>query len=255
MKFLCTCQSSCSAIRLLCYSRGMAVLTDAVCFYPIVTTDLPINHAADCPCCYCCVPLILSLLLLLLIVYYRCCVQEKHLRHLRTCAEIGSGGRGPGGITFRGSTQKSSPLLQYLPTNLHVQEMRVRDLPGVVGGPDDSVPALGVVAVEHMLRQWVPLLRDGDTVDGDEHDALSEGDEGDEEVVGAHGGVQRGGGGGGGGSGVGAPRGVISWVLSQCMDMSDKVAVKANVEHEVAEMGFRPDMMDHFAASEVGGRK
>ena len=83
------------------------------------------------------------------------------MQALQECAAVGVGGVGPSGITFRGSTQKSSPLLQYLPTNLHVQEMRVRELPAVFGisDSDDAPPSLGVVAVEHMLRQWVPLTK------------------------------------------------------------------------------------------------
>jgi hypothetical protein len=47
-------------------------------------------------------------------------------------------------------------------------------------------------------------------------------------------------------------RGVVSWVLSTCMDTSANVAVKATVEHQVGDLGFGPDVMNHLAAAEVG---
>ena len=47
-------------------------------------------------------------------------------------------------------------------------------------------------------------------------------------------------------------RGVVSWVLSTCMDTSANVAVKATVEHQVGDLGLGPDVMNHLAATEVG---
>ena len=70
---------------------------------------------------------------------------------------MGVGGRGPGGMTFKRSTLKATDGLQFIPINLHVQEMRVRELPGITYGPDDTEFPGGIIAMEHTVRQWTPL--------------------------------------------------------------------------------------------------
>jgi hypothetical protein len=241
--------------------------------------------------------------------------QERYVEYLQSCVHIGLGGVGPEGISFRGSTKKLDPLLQHLPTNLHVQEMRVRDLPGSAFFSDwDVHPPLGVVAVEHMLRQWVPLTRDtggalrstaspirlsssaqasvgnaptarshggrsqaptssSTPMDGHRRRRETGGDAvitegvgvqllssaarrgadeekglGDAEEAGGDVDTRLLGSCGDGGDGL---EGVVSWVLTSCMSSADELAVKAAVEHEPDEMGFRPNMMNHLAASEV----
>ncbi len=47
------------------------------------------------------------------------------MEYLEECSRVGEGGFGPKGVTFRGSTQKTVPHMQFAPTNLHLQEMRV----------------------------------------------------------------------------------------------------------------------------------
>jgi hypothetical protein len=47
------------------------------------------------------------------------------VEYLEEASRVGEGGFGPGGVTFRGSTQKTVRLMQFAPTNLHLQEMRV----------------------------------------------------------------------------------------------------------------------------------
>ena len=84
-------------------------------------------------------------------------VQEAYIQRLEESSRIGEGGRGPGSVTFKASTQKASEALKFLPINLHVQEMRVRELPGVTYGPDALWFPRGIVAMEHTLRQWSPL--------------------------------------------------------------------------------------------------
>ena len=51
--------------------------------------------------------------------------QARHVEYLEEASRVGEGGFGPGGVTFRGSTQKTVRLMQFAPTNLHLQEMRV----------------------------------------------------------------------------------------------------------------------------------
>jgi hypothetical protein len=84
-------------------------------------------------------------------------LQTAYIEHLETCAKVGAGGRGPGGITFKRSTDKATPGLEFLPVNLNLQEMRVRELPGLTYGPDEAWFPRGIVAMEHTLRQWTPL--------------------------------------------------------------------------------------------------
>jgi hypothetical protein len=54
------------------------------------------------------------------------------------------------------------------------------------------------------------------------------------------------------GTGMSGEGGVVSWVLSTCMDTSATVAVKATVETDVGDLGFGPAVMNHLAAAEVG---
>ncbi len=71
-----------------------------------------------------------------------------------------------------------------------------------------------------MIRQWVPLLRD--VARGPSGEPLPH-----------------------------AEHGLVTWLLSSCMDTSANVAVKATVEHEVGDLGFGPGVMNHLAAAEV----
>jgi hypothetical protein len=199
-------------------------------------------------------------------------VQESHLEYLERCAGVGVNGRGPGGITFRPSTSKAVDALQFLPTNLHVQEMRVRELPGmpsVMRGHSGTPSHSGVVAVEHMIRQWSPL--EPDNVDdlaplpsrdssqrtllvaaspeqpprsvvhgvrtparGTSSPASSAADATSADS-----------------SAAATPRSVATWSVPRFFVASDAMAVKANDSHNASTMGFTPEMMNHLQASEV----
>ena len=60
---------------------------------------------------------------------------RQQIQVLDQSSSIGINGRGPNNITFKGSTEKASSELRFLPTNLHLQEMRVRHL-----GPATILP-------------------------------------------------------------------------------------------------------------------
>ena len=55
---------------------------------------------------------------------------QEYVEVLERCVGIGRGGHGHNGATFKASTQKKDQELRFVATNLHLQEMRVRELAG-----------------------------------------------------------------------------------------------------------------------------
>ena len=53
---------------------------------------------------------------------------QEYVGVLERCVGIGAGGRGYKGATFKASTQKKDQELRFVATNLHLQELRVREL-------------------------------------------------------------------------------------------------------------------------------
>ncbi len=76
--------------------------------------------------------------------------QQGYIAVLERMLEMGRGGVGPGGATFKRSVQKADEDLMFLAVNLHTQEMRVREL---AGGRTVAV------ALENECWDWLPSQR------------------------------------------------------------------------------------------------